>query len=300
MNVRLAAARAAPVWQRARRGLGLAILLGGAALLLVDFLERVTSGDERLIGALIGGLFAALATALGTLPVALSQRVSQRTSDAMLGFGAGVMLAATSFSLVMPAIAAARGDGLGAWEAGSVVGTAIILGALLLLIADRWLPFSIAAGDRTRERELRRAWVFVGAIVLHNLPEGLAIGVGFAGTDPSQAQALATGIAIQDVPEGLVVALALRGVGYSRVAAVAAGMASGLIEPIAAVFGAAAITVASGLLPWGLAFAAGAMLYAVCHEAIPGAHQQGNARQATVGVVLGFVLMMLLDTALSP
>ena len=150
-----------------------------------------------------------------------------------------------------------------------------------------------------RARALRRAWVFVGAIALHNFPEGLAIGVGFAGTDAAHARALATGIAIQDVPEGLVVALALRGVGYGRGASVAAGIASGLIEPIAAVLGATAITIAAGLLPWGLAFAAGAMLYAICHEAIPGAHQQGNAHPATVGVVLGFVLMMLLDTALS-
>ena len=173
------------------------------------------------------------------------------------------------------------------------------MGAALLVVADRWLPHDLAESNAARERALRRAWVFVGAIALHNFPEGLAIGVGFAGTDAAHARALATGIAIQDVPEGLVVALALRGVGYGRGASVAAGIASGLIEPIAAVLGATAITIAAGLLPWGLAFAAGAMLYAICHEAIPGAHQQGNAHPATVGVVLGFVLMMLLDTALS-
>jgi ZIP family zinc transporter len=300
MNVRQATARAAPAWQRARRALGVAILLGGSVVLLVELAARLAS-DERLLAALGGGLFAALATALGTIPVLLSQRVSQRTSDAMLGFGAGVMLAATSFSLVVPGLAAARADGAGPWAAGGVVGAGIALGAALLLVADRWLPHDhdLAGSDATRERALRRAWVFVGAIALHNFPEGLAIGVAFAGTEAAHAQALATGIAIQDVPEGLVVALALRGVGYGRGASVAVGMASGLIEPIAAVLGATAITIAAGLLPWGLAFAAGAMLYAICHEAIPGAHQQGNARPATVGVVLGFVLMMLLDTALS-
>jgi ZIP family zinc transporter len=300
MNVRQATARVAPAWQRARRALGIVIALSGAGLLLAELGERLTSSDGRVGAALAGGLFAALATALGTIPVLLSQKVAQRTSDAMLGFGAGVMLAATSFSLVVPALAAASAGGSSGWAAGGLVGCGIVLGALALLLADRWLPHDLATDDPYRQQVLRRAWVFVGAIVLHNVPEGLAIGVAFAGTDAARAQALATGIAIQDVPEGLVVALALRAAGYGRGTAVAVGVASGLVEPIAAVLGAAVITVATGLLPWGLACAAGAMLYAVCHEAIPGAHQQGNARAATAGVVLGFVLMMLLDTAMSP
>ena len=297
MNVRQATARVAPTWQHARRGVGLVIVLGGSVLLLAELAARIAQ-DERLLSALGGGLFAALATALGTIPVLLSQRVSQRTSDAMLGFGAGVMLAATSFSLIVPALAAARGGSFGPWGAGAVVGAGIALGAGALLLADCWLPQGIVDSDPGRERALRRAWVFVAAIALHNFPEGLAIGVAFAGTEPAQAQALATGIAIQDVPEGLVVALALRGVGYGRGASVAVGMASGFIEPVASVLGAVAIATTAGLLPWGLAFAAGAMLYAICHEAIPAAHQQGNARLATIGAVLGFVLMMLLDTAL--
>ncbi len=303
MNVKAVAARALPAWHSVRRGLGGAIALLGAVLLLAEVVRRIGLGDPRLAAALAGGLMAAAATALGTVPVMLSQRVSQRASDTMLGFGAGIMLAATAFSLIVPALAAAQSQGLGRWAAGSVVGCGVLLGGLFLLLADLWVPegsTDLAAPGMagSRARALRRAWVFVGAISLHNMPEGLAIGVAFAGPAPEHAQALATGISIQDVPEGLVVALALRSVGYGRWFSVGLGIASGLVEPVAAVLGAAAITVTAGLLPWGLAFAAGAMLYAISHEAIPGAHQQGHDRWATAGVVLGFVLMMLLDTAL--
>ncbi len=130
-------------------------------------------------------------------------------------------------------------------------------------------------------------------------PEGLAIGVAAAGTDAVGAQALATGIAIQDVPEGLVVALALSGVGYGRWTSAGLGVLSGLVEPIAAVFGAVLIGVSAGLLPWGLAIAAGAMLFVISHEIIPESHRKGHEAWATSGLVLGFVLMMLLDTALA-
>ena len=278
----------------------------GAALLvlglLVLSLSRYALGaDPRILAALYGGLVAALATALGTLPVLLSQRISQRFNDAMLGFGAGVMLAATSFSLVLPALSAAQAQGHGPWPAGGIVGMGIVLGAACLFLADRFVPHSRPGHGRSAAGAAahRRAWIFIAAILLHNAPEGLAIGVAFAGTDMLQAQALTLGISIQDIPEGLVVALAFRGIGGGRAQAVALGIASGLIEPVAAVLGAAAISLSVGLLPVGLAFAGGAMLYAVSHEAIPGAHQQGNARLATGGLVLGFVLMMLLDTALA-
>lgn len=289
-----------PGWLAPRRCVGVAMALAGLGLYGLAQWHRGGVADPRLAGALTGGLAAAAATALGTLPVLLSQRVSQRASDAMLGFGAGVMLAATAFSLVVPALSAAAAQGHGRWGAGAVVGLGIALGAFFLLLADRVAPHEIPVDQVQGElaRSLHRAWVFVAAISLHNLPEGLAIGVAFAGADAVHAQALTTGIAIQDVPEGLVVALALRSVGYGRAFSVTLGAASGLLEPVAAVLGAAALTVAAGLLPWGLAFAAGAMLYAVSHEAIPGAHQQGNARPATAGLVLGFVLMMVLDTAL--
>jgi len=298
VNTRLLTASIWPRWLTPRCCVSLMIVAAGVSLCVVRAWGLVHAGDPRIAGALAGGLMASVATALGTLPVLVSQRVSQRASDAMLGFGAGIMLAATAFSLIVPSLQAARDQGFDRWGAGAVVSAGIALGAMLLLSADRWLPQSALAMEDARSNALRRAWVFVGAITLHNFPEGLAIGVAFAGPNAEHAQALTTGIAIQDVPEGLVVALALRGVGYGRLLSVGLGIVSGLIEPVAAILGAVAIAVASNLLPWGLAFAAGAMLYAVVHEAIPGSQLQGNARQSTCALVFGFVLMMLLDTAL--
>jgi ZIP family zinc transporter len=255
-----------------------------------------------VLGALWGGLAAALATALGTVPVLLSQRLSERTQDTLFGFGAGVMLAACSFSLIIPGIQAARAGGAGAWAAGGTVGAAILLGALVLLLMERWLPhehFIKGVEGGQASRTLRRTWLFVFAIGLHNLPEGLAIGVAFAGGDALRAGALATGIAIQDVPEGLVVAVALLAAGYRRSLAVGLGMASGLVEPVGAVLGAAVVSYSVSLLPWGLGFAAGAMLFVISHEIIPESHRKGHEAWATGGLMVGFVIMMLLDTALA-
>jgi len=284
-----------------RGWIGAFILLAGALALAAQAYERLLSGDPRVSGALLGGLMAAGATALGTLPVILSQRFSQRTHDTMLGFGAGVMLAASAFSLVIPAIAAARAQGSGPWAAGGLVGAGILLGGLMLLAIDRAVPHEhfFKGLEGPQARAMKRAWLFVLAITLHNLPEGLAIGVGFAGSDVIGAKALAAGISIQDVPEGMVVALALRGVGYGRWMSAGLGVLSGLIEPIAALAGVALIGLSAGLLPWGLAAAAGAMLFVISHEIIPESHRKGHEAFATGGLMLGFVLMMLLDTALS-
>ena len=280
----------------------LLVLLFGLALLSMRVYRLLTAGDAHVIGALWGGLAAAGATALGTVPVLLFQRFSARVSDTMLGFGAGVMLAASAFSLVLPGLAAAQANGAGRWGAGLTVGLGILMGAALLLALDRAVPHEhfvkgLEGGWQGGSQALKRAWLFVFAIALHNLPEGLAIGVGFAGLSQLEAQTLALGISIQDVPEGLVVAMALRSVGYSRALAVGLGVASGLIEPVAAVFGAAAFGLSAFLLPWGLAAAAGAMLFVVSHEIIPESHRQGHEAFATGGLMFGFVLMMLLDTA---
>jgi ZIP family zinc transporter len=283
-----------------RRCAGLAIVIAGAAVLCARGLQGSASHDPRLSGALYGGLVAALATALGTLPVMFSQQFTQRTYDTMLGFGAGVMLAACSFSLVLPALHVARLQGLASWGAAGIVGGAICLGAVLLLGIDRVLPHEhfVKGVEGPHARALKRVWLFVLAIVLHNLPEGLAIGVAFAGTDPVSAAALTTGIAIQDVPEGMVVALALRSVGYGRGLSVALGILSGLVEPVAAAFGAVVMTISAALLPWGLGMAAGAMLFVISHEIIPESHRQGHEAHATSGLILGFIVMMVLYTAL--
>lgn len=276
------------------------ILAIGILLLLVELYARVVVDDPQLLGALRWGMVAAFATGMGTLPVVLSLRFSQRAHDAMLGFGAGVMLAASSFSLIIPALGAAEAQGANPWEAGGVVGGGILFGALALLLIDRALPHEhfVKGLEGTKALKLKRVWLFVLAICLHNFPEGLAIGVAFAGTDAIGAQALAMGISIQDVPEGLVIAIALLSVGYGRGLAVGVALLSGLIEPLAAVMGVAVIGLSAALLPWGLAAAAGAMLFVISHEIIPESHRQGHESYATVGLIAGFVLMMLLDTAL--
>lgn len=263
--------------------------------------EYLVPRAAHVADALAGGMLAAGATALGTIPVLFSHKLSDKVQDTMFGFGAGVMLAACVFSLIVPGLDAAGARGYGPWGSGIVVGGAILLGAGVLLIVDQWLPHEhFIKGKEGRESQrLRRAWLFVFAIALHNIPEGLAIGVGYAGNHPMQGSALAIGIAIQDVPEGLIVALALLAAGYCRSFAVAIGMLSGLVEPIGAVIGALIVGWSVGLLPWGLGFAAGAMLFVISHEIIPESHRKGHEVFATGGLMLGFVLMMLLDTALA-
>ncbi|MET0264696.1 MAG: ZIP family metal transporter [Duganella sp.] len=253
--------------------------------------------------ALIGGLWAAGATALGTLPVLLSQNFSARTYDAALGLGAGIMLAATSFSLVLPAIAASKGAGASPMHASLMVGGGILLGMLLVMLLERLVSSDQVlgqtdAGNSGNAATLTRAWLFVAAVAIHNIPEGMAIGVGYAGVDLSKANALTTGIAIQDVPEGMVVAMALRGAGYGRMFSALLGALSGLVEPLGAVVGALLIEASATLLPWGLAGAAGAMLYVICHDVVPEAQRRGNVSTASFALVVGFIIMMVLDTAM--
>jgi len=283
-----------------RKAIGLLICGLGFVLLLSKLFGELLHGTSNLRAALIGGGTAAAATALGTLPVLLSQNFSKRTYDCFLGFGAGVMLGATSFSLVIPALAAAKSGGAGNWGASLSVGAGIMLGAGLLLLLDRLITTDniLQPADTRNAASLKRAWLFVWAVALHNLPEGLAIGVAYAGVDLGKANSLATGISIQDVPEGLVVALALRTVGYSRGVSTLLGVASGLIEPVAAVLGVALIGVSAGLLPFALAAAAGAMLFVIANDVVPESHQNGHGTWASVALIFGFILMTVLDTAL--
>lgn len=285
-----------------RRAIAMLLTSLAALAVTVELWRYFGQAPGFVIDALLGGLVAAAATALGTLPVALSQRPSERTQDAMFGFGAGVMLAASAFSLVLPGIEAAQARGLGVWQSGLVVGGGILLGAAVLMWMERHLPHEHfikgVEGSQARRLRLRRTWLFVFAIALHNVPEGLAIGVAFAGDDASGAAALSLGIAVQDVPEGLVVAMALMAAGYKRTISVLLGMATGLVEPVGAALGAIVVGQSASLLPWGLGFAAGAMIFVVSHEIIPESHRKGHEMLATTGLMIGFVVMMLLDTAL--
>jgi ZIP family zinc transporter len=294
-------ARPRPAWS-VREAVGLAIVAAGVLVLVSQFWQFVRA-DPVVWNALLGGSMAALATALGTLPVVHRVGAHELPELRHQHQHAGVMLAASAFSLIIPGLEAAKSVGVfggGPWAAGGVIGSAILLGGIVLMAMDRVLPHEhfIKGREGQSAKQLRRTWLFVFAIALHNVPEGLAIGVGYAANNGLRAHALATGIAIQDVPEGLVVAVALLAAGYSRVFAVLIGMASGLVEPLGAVLGAAVVGQSVVLLPWGLGFAAGAMLFVISHEIIPESHRKGHEAFATSGLMLGFVLMMLLDTAL--
>jgi ZIP family zinc transporter len=285
---------------RLKRILGAGICLGGFLLLLLQLVSSPLWTNERMTGALMGGGAAALATALGTFPILLSQNFSQRTHDGFVGFGAGVMLAATSFSLLVPAITASRAQYGNAFNASATVACALLAGALLIAMIDRVISADMIKSFSVRtSSSMRHAWLFVLAVALHNLPEGLAIGVAYGGIDLEKANSLATGISIQDVPEGLVVALALRSVGYTRIFSVVLGVASGLIEPVAAVVGVLMIDSFAGFLPIGLAAAAGAMLFVLCRDVIPESHAHNNSNIATGALLFGFAIMTILDTALS-
>lgn len=276
----------------------LAVLLAGTIWLALA--QGGTRLDTPMGQALAGSGLAALATAVGALPALFVRHISPRWEDIMLGFGAGVMAAASCFSLVIPGVAAGA-HMLGSRPAGaSLVAAGLIIGALFLLLADKMVPHEHRNAGRHGPDwlHLRSVWLMVFAICLHNFPEGMAIGVGFSGGDTSVGIPLAAAIAIQDVPEGLVVAVALRTVAYTPGRAAAAGALSGLAEPLGAVVSVALTSGFAPLYPAGLGFAAGAMLWVVSHEIIPETHRKGHEQAATLGLIGGFVVMMLLDTAL--
>lgn len=276
---------------------------GGWLIALIGFsllATRIASGlaelDGPLADAVAGGAMAAAATALGAVPLLVMRRISASMQGLLLGFGAGVMLAASVFSLLIPAFSAAQAQGASAssTDAALLVATGLAVGAALLLAMDRMLPHTHSPDG---SKSATAVWLFVFAIAVHNIPEGLAIGVA-SGT-ASSGNAVATGISLQNVPEGLIVAIALATAGYSRLLAFAVAALSGLIEPIAAVAGSLMVTASSALLPWGLAGAAGAMLFVVSHEIIPDSHRKGHETLATSGLMTGFVAMMLMDTLLA-
>lgn len=276
---------------------GWLIALTGLALLAAQFVRSVDGFALPMSGAVSGGAMAAAATALGAVPLLLVRRIGANVQGMLLGFGAGVMLAASVFSLLLPGFDAA------ALQTGSELGAVILvaLGVLLgaggLLAMDRALPHTHAPGGG---RSAAAVWLFVFAIAVHNIPEGVAIGVaaGLNGTTTGSGDAVAAGIALQNIPEGLIVAIALVTAGYCRWLAFGVAAVSGLIEPVAAIAGSMMVSVSALILPWGLAGAAGAMLFVVSHEIIPESHRRGHETLATGGLVVGFVLMMLMDSVL--
>ena len=243
--------------------------------------------DIILIG-LAASLAAGLATGVGALPIFLTRKVSDKLLDTLLGFSAGIMLAAAFFSLLLPAI----GQG-GIWSATG----GVVIGALVLHLIDRFVPhFHPVTGPEGLPSKLPRVWLFVIAITIHNFPEGMAVGVSFGTGDLSAGMVIALAIGLQNMPEGLAVALPLMREGYSRARSFAYATLTGLVEPIGGLLGVALVVIFHPLLPWALAFAGGAMLFVISDEIIPESHRKGFEREATFGLIAGFVVMMILDS----
>lgn len=243
--------------------------------------------EETILLGSVASLVAGLATGVGALPVLFTKKVSDRLLDVLLGFSAGVMLAAVSFSLIVPAV-----DLSGPW----VAAFGIVLGAFVLHLIDRFIPhFHPALGAEGLSSRLSRVWLFVIAITIHNFPEGLAVGVSFGTGNVAAGLVVAMAIGLQNMPEGLAVALPLLREGYSRRKSLVYGTLTGLVEPVGGLLGVALVSIFHPILPWALAFAAGAMLFVVSDEMIPESHRKGFEREATFGLIIGFVVMMLLD-----
>lgn len=257
-----------------------------------------------IVQALAGTVFTWFVTALGAAVVFLAREVNRKFLDMMLGFAAGVMIAASYWSLLAPAIEMSEGRALPSWLPPAV---GFVLGGGFLRLVDYLLPH--LHRSETEPEGIKTTWqrvtLLILAITLHNFPEGLAVGVAFgaAGSGLPSATvagglALALGIGIQNFPEGMAVSMPLRREGQPALKSFWYGQLSGVVEPLAGVLGAAAVLIARPLLPYALAFAAGAMIFVVAEDLIPESQSGGNTHEATLGVMLGFTLMMILDVAL--
>jgi zinc transporter, ZIP family len=266
-------------------------------------------GLDPLLQALLAGLFTWALTAVGAAVVLLYRDFPRAALDAMLGFAAGVMISASFFSLLGPAVVLSEAAGAIPWLPPTV---GFLAGALMLRVVDAWLPHLHPFRQMTEAEgvptQWKRATLLVLAITLHNIPEGIALGVAFAAAHAGAldgasaatfggAIALTIGLGLQNFPEGMAVSMPLRQAGLSRGKSFWYGQLSAVVEPVAALLGVAALLLVEPLLPYALGFAAGAMIYVVVEELIPEAQLAGRTDLATSGTILGFALMMVLDVA---
>lgn len=268
----------------------------------MDVLSLI-DGYSPVQQAFIAGLFTWFMTAAGAGLVFFFEEINRKMLDGMLGFAAGVMIAASCFGLLGPAIDQTPGEGL---EKVLPAAFGFILGGIGMRVIDAYLPHLHPGAPPEEVEGIKTTWhrskLLISAITLHNIPEGLAVGVAFgaasSGDGIGAAIALSIGIGIQNFPEGAAVSVPLRREGLSRKESFWWGQLSALVEPISAVIGAAAIIYMTPILPYALAFAAGAMIFVVAEELVPEAHRGKNGDIATMGLMIGFTIMMVLDVAL--
>lgn len=248
----------------------------------------------------LASLIAGLCTVVGAIPVLFTPTVTQRTQGILLGFGGGVMLAATAFSLIVPGTEAGISLGYSKATAALLMAAGILLGGWGLSWVHAHFPHEhfFKGSEGPNRANLTRIWLFIIAITLHNFPEGMAVGVGFGNGNVAEGLPVALGIGLQNIPEGLVVAVALIAQNYSAPYALRVSMITGLVEPLGGLFGASVVSLGNFVLPWGMAIAAGAMLFVISDEIIPESHQKGYEKEGTIGIMVGFVIMMFLDVAL--
>lgn len=268
-------------------------------------MNSIINYDPVLL-ALIATLFTWLMTALGAAAVFLVRGINRKVLNMSLGFAAGVMMAASFWSLLAPAIEMSAAQGSLEWLPPTV---GFLLGGLFLAVIDRVLPHVHPGCSLDEAEGIKTTWhrnrLLVLAVTLHNIPEGLAVGVVFGAlasdvvyTSLTAAIALAIGIGIQNLPEGVAISMPLRGEGLSRKKSFMYGQLSGIVEPVAGVAGALLVTLFTPILPYALSFAAGAMIFVVIEDLIPECQREGNVDLATVAAMVGFVIMMILDVAL--
>jgi ZIP family zinc transporter len=267
---------------------------------------RLFSSISPVYQALVATLFTWFVTALGAAVVFLKKDINRKALDASLGFASGIMISASFFSLILPAIGFAEGSKIPSWVPVSI---GFLLGGFCLRLLDRVIPhlhlFSPEEKAEGIKTNLPKTALLILAITIHNLPEGLAVGVAFGSLGTAEgsslwgAVALAVGIAIQNFPEGIAVSLPLRREGMSPFKSFWYGQLSAIVEPIGGVIGASMVLLSKALLPYALSFAAGAMIFVVIEELIPESQSGENGDIATTGAIIGFVVMMILDLALS-
>ncbi|OGX14807.1 MAG: dihydroorotate dehydrogenase [Omnitrophica WOR_2 bacterium RBG_13_41_10] len=270
-------------------------------------MEKLLENIHPILQALIAGLFTWGMTALGAAIVFFTKEVNRKFLDVMLGFAAGVMAAAVYWSMLAPAIKIATARNMIPWLPAAI---GFLTGGIFLRVIDRILPHMQLSFPVEKVEGIKTSWhrstLLILAMTLHNIPEGLAVGIAFGAVAVSSsyatltaAIALAIGIGIQDLPEGLAVSLPLRRDGMSRLKSFWYGQLSGMVEPAGAIIGAVAVILAQSILPYALSFAAGAMFFIIVEEIIPESQSGGNTDLATMGTIVGFVVMMILDVAFS-